>query len=123
LSLFPALYLNENVAVSLVGLLDQKGIKAIHTQDVLNKGASDEYQLNYAASNNYIIFTHNRKHFRALDREWTQKNKIHTGIIVARFAEPEVLATRIELFKKYVFPVATPPFCLSPPSIEPDESA
>ena len=56
------LYLNENVAIRLVALLSQRGIEAVHTLNVGNRGVSDEAQLEYAAKQGYILLTHNRRH-------------------------------------------------------------
>ena len=112
------LYLNENVAVRLVTLLSQRGIQAVHTLSVGNKGASDEVQLEYAASQGYILLTHNRRHFRRLHNVWIEKGKDHAGMIVVSYAEPERLAERIRLFFEKIYPTATPPFCISPPRIE-----
>ena len=112
------LYLNENVAVGLVALLSQRGIRAVHTLNVGNRGVSDEAQLEYAASLGYILLTHNRRHFRRLHNVWVGSGKKHAGIIVVGYAEPERLAERVRLFFEQVYPTATPPFCISPPRIE-----
>lgn len=112
------LYLNENVAIQLVALLSQRGIEAVHTLNVGNRGVSDEVQLEYAAKQGYILLTHNRRHFRRLHRVWVERGQNHAGIIVVGYAEPERLAERVHLFFERVYPTATPPFCIPPPRIE-----
>lgn len=111
----PTLYLNENINPSLTDALAQYGIKAIHTLTVNNTGASDEFQLEYAAKSNYILVTHNRKHFKRLHRQWIEKGKLHAGILVIRLSEPEILAVRIKRFFDELYPVISPPFCVKPP--------
>ena len=115
MSQLPILYLNENVAVPLVELLMRSGIKAIHTYEVKNGGKSDEFQLEYASSKNYIVLTHNRNHFKQLHQKWIAQGRRHSGIIVVRMGEPEQLAMRVQRFFESVYPTVNPPFCLSPP--------
>lgn len=112
----PNLYLNENVPIRLVNLLASLGILAIHTLDVNNQGASDEFQLQYAAERCYVVITHNRKDFRHLHNRWLQEGKSHSGILVMRHDEPERLADRINRFFKQCYSSITPPFCESPPA-------
>jgi len=115
----PTLYLNENIAVRLVDLLSQKGIKAVHTLHVGNQGVSDEAQLEYAAANNYVMLTHNRRHFRRLHNRWIQKQKNHAGIVVIKCAEPDNLAERIHTFCDQMYPNLSAPFCVAPPPFIP----
>lgn len=109
------LYLNENIPIRLAGLLADFGIIAIHTLDVNNKGNSDEFQLQYAAQNGYVLVTHNRKDFRRLHERWIQNRKVHSGILVMRHDEPERLADRIKRFFEHRYSALQAPFCESPP--------
>ena len=113
----PTLYLNENIDVKLVPLLSDRGIKAIHTITVRNRKLTDEFQLEYAAKNRYIILTHNRWDYRKIHEDWIRKGKKHSGIIGIGTGEPDYLAKRIEKFFRDVFPALTPPFYQIPPHI------
>jgi predicted nuclease of predicted toxin-antitoxin system len=119
---FPAFYLNENIPVRIVPLLASKGIKAVHTLHVGNQGKSDESQLEYAASNNYVMLTHNRRHFRGLHNRWVREQKSHAGIVVIRCDEPENLVSRIEAFCNQMYSSLPVPFCVAPPFVVPDEN-
>ena len=111
------LYLNENIALRLVELLQSKGFKAIHTLDVGNRGISDEAQLEYAAARQYVLLTHNRADFRRLHRVWTDQGKQHAGIVIIKHELPERVSARVHLFFERVYPSVKLPFCLSPPPL------
>jgi hypothetical protein len=111
----PTLYLNENMDPKLVTTLAGYGIKAIHTLSVNKCGVKDEFQLEYAAKNNYILVSHNRRHFRKLHKDWVDAGRIHPGILTIGMSECDVLATRIKcFFEKYYFATVIP-FCITPP--------
>jgi len=112
----PALYLNENIPIRLVHILSLDGIEAVHTVEVGNQGASDEFQMEYAAGRMCILVSHNRRDFRQLHAEWIQEKRFHYGILVMDHGEPEYLAERIGRFFKDIYPTLTPPFCASPPA-------
>lgn len=112
----PTLYLNENIPVRLVDILLLNGIKAIHTVNMGNQGASDEFQLEYAANQKYMLVSHNRRDFRRLHTKWMCEGRFHYGILVMGHGEPEYLAERIGRFFDNIYPTLTPPFCASPPA-------
>lgn len=116
-NLTPKFYLNENIPIRLVNLLNAAGIQAVHTLLEGNNGKSDEFQLDFAASRQYILVTHNRRDFRLLHRKWMQEGRAHSGILVMQHNEPENLAKRIKLFVDYCYPTIAPPFCEVPPVI------
>ena len=111
----PTLYLNENIAVQIADRLKEFNINSIHTICVGNVGVSDEVQLEYAATNNYILVTHNRKDFRKLHSEWQAKGKRHAGIIVLGCNKIDIIANRLKKFFDSAYSTITPPFCVSPP--------
>ncbi|NQS89174.1 DUF5615 family PIN-like protein [Patescibacteria group bacterium] len=111
----PTLYLNENVPIRLVDILSHNGITAIHTVSISNQGASDEFQLEYAANQKYMLVSHNRRHFRRLHTKWMREGRLHHGILVMSHGEPEYLAERIGHFFDDIYPTLTLPFCVSPP--------
>ncbi len=114
----PIFYLNENIDVALKTNLAVFQINSLHTLDVGNRGISDERQLEYASSKGYVIVTHNRKHFKKLHKNWCATGKTHSGILVVKCDESEILADRIHRFVEEVFPSLATPFCLSPPAHE-----
>ncbi|MBI4055560.1 MAG: DUF5615 family PIN-like protein [Elusimicrobia bacterium] len=116
------LYLNENVAVRLVTLLKSRQIDAVHTLQVHPPGLSDLAQLEYAAYKGYVLLTHNRRHFRRLHNQWLHERKAHAGIVVVKHDSPERLADRLVRFLTDVYPSLTPPFCTSPPALDPQET-
>lgn len=112
----PILYLNENIPMRLVDILTLNGINAFHTISIGNQGASDEFQLEYATQQKYILVSHNRRDFRRLHTRWLRENRFHYGIIVVRHGEPEYLAERILRFFAEIYSSLIPPFCVSPPA-------
>jgi predicted nuclease of predicted toxin-antitoxin system len=113
----PKFYFNENVPLRLSELLRRLGIIAICTQEVGNKGTTDEFQLQYSVSNGYIMVTHNRQYFKKLHKLWIQEGKSHYGILVVHVGELEDLTTRIKLFVKKRYSFLKAPFCESPPKL------
>jgi len=109
----PTLYLNENVYLSLVKCLDDEGVDSVHTYFTGNKGISDEAQLEYAIGRGYILFSFNRRHYKALHNKWAGAGKGHYGIIVSRLMEPAVLAKRIKEFINNEYPIIPAPFYVS----------
>lgn len=112
---FPTLYLNENINPELVKLLAQFNVNAVHTYDVGNEGANDEFQLEYASERGYVVVTHNRRHYRKLHNDWTNSGKKHAGIIVLKPSEPEYIADRIRRFFEQKYSHVQTSFCISPP--------
>ena len=112
------LYLNENVAVRVASLFTDHGIRTVHTLHVGNQGVDDECQLRYAANNEYILVTHNRKDFRILHNRWLRAGRSHSGIIVLGFSYPERIVARICLFLEKEYPSIAKPFCISPPQMD-----
>jgi hypothetical protein len=61
--LFARIYLDEDVSVLLASLLRSRGFEVMTTQESGNAAASDERQLEYAASDGLALLTHNRTDF------------------------------------------------------------
>ena len=118
MSVPPLIYLNENIPVSVVTLLAERGIRSLSTRDANNLGIGDEAQLVYATEHQCIVLTYNRRHFRYLHQKWLAEGKKHCGIIVVRPSDPKRLADRIKLFFERVYPSVDVPFCLSPPRLD-----
>jgi len=77
------IYLDEDVPVSFAHALLNRSVDVATTQEAGNSGLSDANQLVFAAKTGKVIFTHNRKDFIMLHKEHRQKEKSHSGIIVA----------------------------------------
>jgi hypothetical protein len=115
MSTLPVFYLNENIQVSLVSELNKLNLTAIHTYYVHNGGATDEFQLQYAADNKYVLVSYNRDHYRRLHNKWQNSGKNHYGIILLKPGKPEYVAKRIKLFFEQKYSSLTIPFCEVPP--------
>jgi len=116
MTLFPILYLNENIQIELVEELANLNFKAIHTLQVDNGGATDEFQLQYAANRKYIMVSYNRSDYRKLHNAWLQVGKSHYGIIVLSPGDPKYVAYRIKVFFEQKYSALTIPFCEIPPA-------
>ncbi len=112
----PIVYLNENIQVSVVNELARFNLGAIHTYTAHNGGATDEFQLQYATDNKYVLVSYNRNHYRRLHNEWQNSGKTHCGIIVLSPGSPKYVARRIKLFFEKRFSSITIPFCEIPPT-------
>ena len=110
-------YLNENIAFKVAQLLRTYGITTVHTNEVKNQSKSDEFQLEYASAKNLILVTHNRSDFRYIHKQWIEKNKLHSGILLLAHGEPTYVVERIIRFQKEIYPKIELPFCCVPPNI------
>jgi predicted nuclease of predicted toxin-antitoxin system len=81
--LFMSLYLDEDVDVLVATLLRAKGFQAVTTVEAGNIGASDDLQLQFAATAGHVLLTHNRVDFERLAADWLADGKPHAGMIVA----------------------------------------
>jgi len=93
--LFIEIYLDENVHVLIAKIIQSHGFKAVTTQDVGRKGASDPAQLQYAAERGYAILTHNRTDFEELAAEYFASGKNHCGIVILADNSPQEIARRM----------------------------
>lgn len=86
--LFIALYLDEDVSMLLADLARSRGFVAITTQEAGMAGNDDPGQLAYAVGQHAAMFTHNRKHYEILAREYFAAGQTHYGIIIAPHRPP-----------------------------------
>jgi hypothetical protein len=95
-SLFIRLYLDEDVSVFVAQLLRPHGFDVLTTREAQQLGCSDATQLQYAATNQRTLLTHNRVDYELLHAEALQAHQPHAGILVAnRRASDFDLARRI----------------------------
>ncbi|MGI8467670.1 MAG: DUF5615 family PIN-like protein [Pyrinomonadaceae bacterium] len=93
--IFIEIYLDENVHILIAKIIQSHGFKAVTTQDVGRKGASDNKQLEYANEKGYIILTHDRADFEELAAEYFASGKNHCGIVILADNSPQEIARRM----------------------------
>ncbi|NER52539.1 MAG: hypothetical protein F6J92_39060 [Symploca sp. SIO1A3] len=80
--IFIHVYLDEDVDVLVASLLTSRGFKATTAKQAGQLGKTDAEQLEYATSLKAAILTHNRTDFEALARDYFDRGKLHSGIII-----------------------------------------
>ena len=93
--LFIEIYLDENVHTLISKIIQSHGFKAVTTQDVGRKGASDSEQLKYAVEQGYAVLTHDRFDFEELAAEYFAIGKNHCGIVILADNSPQEIAHRM----------------------------
>ncbi len=93
--LFIEIYLDENVHILIAKIVQSHGFKALTTQDVGRKGASDSEQLEFASKEGYAILTHDRVDFEELAAEYFAMGKNHCGIVILADNSPQEIARRM----------------------------
>jgi predicted nuclease of predicted toxin-antitoxin system len=78
------LYLDENVPESIAMALRLRGYDVITVKEVGRKGLSDIEQLEYASSENRLIFTFNVADFHKIHSEFIKTGRHHNGIILSK---------------------------------------
>jgi hypothetical protein len=100
------IYTNESAHIGIAAGLKRRGVDASSAHDSGNLGLSDEAQLEFAARQRSVIFTHDTDFLR-MAREWENKKRVHWGVI---YAHPEKLTVgecirRIKEFADLFVPV------------------
>ncbi len=78
------LLLDEDVQLAVAHALRQRGYDAYHTQELSQKGKSDDEQLQFSAKQGRCLVTYNVKDFVLLHNEYLGSGKEHFGIIVSK---------------------------------------
>jgi predicted nuclease of predicted toxin-antitoxin system len=94
------LYLDEDVDPLLAPVLRNRGIDCLSTREAGNLGISDADQLAFAASQERVLLTFNVKDFVRLARNYAERGRPHTGIIVSNHIPFQKLLRRILLLFK-----------------------
>ncbi len=81
-------YLDEDVHTFIAEALRLRGWQALTTAEAGHRGASDEEQIEFAASQGCAIITYNVRDFPRLHYEFLRDGKAHYGILVATQDEP-----------------------------------
>ena len=77
------LYLDEDVNPLLAEHLGARGFVAASAVATGRRRLPDHEQLLVAVQDGRALLTHNRNHFLALARTWSQRGMVHRGILVA----------------------------------------
>ena len=95
--LFIQCYLDEDVDVLVAELLRAYGYVATTAHEAENLGATDTEQLEFAASHQWALLTHNRVHFEQLAEQYFSSGQQHSGIIIAVRRSPHEIVRRVLL--------------------------
>ena len=82
--LYVTLYTDADVHGKLAEQIRARGFDAISADEAGNKRLDDLEQLEYAASKERALFTHNARDFEPLTKEYWNAGKDHFGIVVSR---------------------------------------
>jgi hypothetical protein len=77
-------FTDEDVHGLVAASLRRTGFEAVSTPEADRLHESDDSQLLWAASNDYVIVTFNVGHFASRHSEWLRSGQHHAGIIVSR---------------------------------------
>ena len=92
---FIRLYLDEDVSVIVGEMIRARGFDVTTTRDVGNLGVSDSFQLEFATENELVLLTHNRVDFEKLAVEYFDRERNHSGIIIATRRLPRDITLKI----------------------------
>ncbi len=83
ISLFVALYIDEDITNRLAALLRERGYRAMSAIDSGMMERSDEEHLIYATAREMAVLTCNEDDFIALARRWDVEGRSHSGILIS----------------------------------------
>ena len=95
MTVFAALYTDEDMSALVATLLKSRGLDVITVLEQATIGKTDSEQLEFAASLGKCILTHNRVDFERLHLQYMRENKQHSGIIVVPQKNAYEVARRI----------------------------
>lgn len=75
-------YLDENVDYAAIGPLRQRGYTVTTAQAEGTAGLDDDEQLAFAAQRDWLIVSHNQRHFRRWHSMFVQQQRPHAGIVI-----------------------------------------
>ncbi len=83
-SLFVRLYLDRHIKKQLAIDLRERGFDVLTTEEASKDTAPDDEQLEFAVKENRAIVTFNIRDFAPLHEQWTEAERVHSGIIVSQ---------------------------------------
>ena len=92
------LYLDESASVVLATVLRQHGLDCLTAREAGHLGASDEFQLSFATSENRALSTHDARDFLRLVAAWKPARRTHAGILLAHQVPLRELILRFRAF-------------------------
>lgn len=95
MSIFAALYTDEDMSSLVATLLRSRGLDVTTVPEQATLGKTDREQLEFATSLGRCIVTHNRVDFEQLHLRFTEEDKQHCGIIVVPQRNGYEVAQRI----------------------------
>ena len=96
------LYLDEDVNPLLAEHLRARGFDAASAVAAGRRRLPDHEQLLVAVQDGRALLTHNRNHFLALARAWSQRGMVHRGILVAgQWPFPVLLRRTLRTLSQY----------------------
>jgi hypothetical protein len=93
--LFARLYLDEDVSARAAEIIAARGFDVLSTVKAGRMGAPDRDQLDFAASQDRVLVTHNRRDFELLVQEYFAHGLRHAGLLMAVRRPPRDLAMRV----------------------------
>lgn len=89
------LYVDEDAPLAFAVALLNRGVNVLTTQEAGNVGKSDVEQLVFAIKEERAFFTHNKKDFVLLHKEYHSAGKGHPRIILSNRLPVGVLLRRV----------------------------
>lgn len=77
-------FTDEDVYGATAAVLRRAGFDAISTPEAGRLRESDESQLQWAASQGYVLLTFNVGHFAGRHFEWLRRGRHHAGLVVSQ---------------------------------------
>jgi predicted nuclease of predicted toxin-antitoxin system len=75
-------YLDENQPVAVARAARRLGLDVISTEEVGRKGANDDSQLEFAASQGRVLITRDSRDFVRLTRRFMTEGSPHAGVLI-----------------------------------------
>lgn len=95
MTVFAALYTDEDVSALVTTLLRSRGLEITTVPEQGMLGKSDCEQLAFSASVSRCLITHNRVDFERLHLQYVSEGLAHAGIIVVPQKNPYEIAQRV----------------------------
>ncbi|MEH2262865.1 DUF5615 family PIN-like protein [Nostoc sp.] len=95
MTVFAALYSDEDMSALVATLLRSRGLDITTVSKQATLGKTDREQLEFATSMSRCFLTHNRVDFERLHLQYIEENKEHFGIIVVPQKNAYEVAQRI----------------------------
>jgi len=92
------LYLNENISWRIAKSLRGYGYDVVSSHENEMNSESDEFQFDYAISNERAVVTNNFRDFALLHQKYIKEHKCHFGIIFTTKCSISTMIKRLRAF-------------------------